>query len=208
MKEKKSIQDKLRLNNIVVYCCLLMCMLFGLLYFLRMEQLDKQSREYVYVVDGLQGAAIQLRWVNRLDEIDIEAKSHLTMFVENYYSFNQNNIDVHRNKALSLGGECIYEMELNRNDEGYYNKLIQNNAVQNAELMPANIELYHNKDGSINFKIIITLEEIYRNVRYYTDKFCCGKLTRIDRQFPNNPHGLLVQEYLEEKTIKKATLNE
>lgn len=162
-----------------------------------------QSRKTVYAV-GQTGDLIPLHLVERRKNRVIEIKDHLTRFVDNYYNLSQFNWKIKTEKALNLGD--LKKDWSNKYSGGYYAALTQYNIERRAELAPGDIEVGMGENGREWFKIAIQIVE--SGPTQLPKKFLIfarGEVVDTDQNWPNNPHGLFIVDYLEEKTIQVNT---
>lgn len=188
-------------NSIITYSSVLITITVLVLHFLTTNKAIEESRKYLYMIQE-SGEIVPLEWVERRDNLQIEIKHHLSMFVSAFYSLNTSNWEDHINKALYLADvETIHQ---DRENKGYYNRFIQYNIEQSGTLPPTNIELEEIDKDSYEFRIIIALEESYNKQKIPYLIFAKGKIRPIPsgRNFPHNPHGLWIYDYVEESIEK------
>ena len=83
--------------------------------------------------------------------------------------------------------------------DGVYNRLLQYSLVQKVLSIDSQIE---EQNGMYVFRTV-TIFEINRGSIIDTyELVSSGNLILVDRNFPNNPHGLLITDYFE-NTLKK-----
>lgn len=194
------IRKSLIRNSLTTYASVLVACVAMVLYFMNASKTVDESRKYLYMVKET-GEIVPMEWVNRRDNIEIEVKHHLQMLIDDFYSLNQFNWEEKAvNKAFWLGD--MEKIHIDRENKGYYNRFIQYNVVQQAELRPEDIELVRITENKYNFKIIIHLSESYLESQNEYLVFARGKIKVTDRNFPHNPHGLFVEEYIEDRLQK------
>jgi len=200
MKIQTDIRKFLLRNSLVTYACVIITGLTLFFHFKTESKAIDQAREYLYMISN-EGEIIPLRYSDRRDNLKIEVEHHLTMLVDNFYSLNQNTWDRKViDKAFWLGD--LEKIHKDRSNKGYYNKFIQFNVRQTASLKPQNIEVTPTGKDKFQFKIIIELQEEYQGTTTDYLIFARGIAETTDRNFPHNPHGIWVKEYLEEKIQK------
>jgi len=102
-------------------------------------------------------------------------------------------------KALWLGNSSVVNLYRQKKADGVYNRLLQYSLVQKVLSINSQLE---EKDGAYSFRTI-TIFEINRGSIVDTyEMVSTGKLISVNRNFPNNPHGLLITDYFE-NTLKK-----
>lgn len=200
MRVKNDIRKLIVKNCIVVYGLLGAICFCMFINYQTNKAAMAESREYLYAVMP-SGELCPMKWHNRRDNIDIEIKHHLQMLVDNFYSLTQYNWEQKVEKALWLGD--FENLHNERANKGYYNGFIQYDVVQNVILSPENIEIKHQEDGSISFYVEIGLEITKGATTKRLVKFIKGQIKEVDRNYPLNPHGLYIYDYVEEKTFTK-----
>lgn len=191
MKKQDDIYKYLIRNSLITYTSTAITIITIALFFLRGNKAIEESREYLYMIRE-SGEIVPIEWVNRRDNIKIELKHHLQMFVYDFYSLNQFNWESKIEKSLWLGD--FEKLNTYRESSGYYNKFIQYNAIQEADLPPENIELSI-IDNVYDFKIIIYINVSGKKFALFSK----GKIKITDRNFPHNPHGAWIYDYIEEQ---------
>lgn len=201
MKVNNDIRKFLLRNSIVTYGCVLITVFTLFFHFKTESKAIDQARMYLYMINT-EGDIIPLKYADRRDNVTMEVKHHLIMLVDDFYSLNQNNWEKKViNKAFWLGD--LEKIHKDRANKGYYNRFIQYNVVQDAVLKPENIEVIPSGNNEeFEFKIIIDMQDNYQGTVNNYAVFAKGKVRLTDRNFPNNPHGLWVYDYLEEKIQK------
>ena len=189
-------------NAFITYTALVIAVVCVIANFFTSSKAVDESRKYLYMVNT-EGEIIPLAWANRRDNLAVEMKHHIQIFVENFYSLNQNNWESRVEKALWLGD--FEQQHIRRSNDGFYNRFIQFGIAQEGYAEPENIELVSAADNSVVFRIIINLTEYVdkKNVNRYSI-FGTGRIKMTDRNFPKNPHGMYIENFVEEKIIKEG----
>lgn len=98
----QSFRKILERNNLITVLCLLLVLVsFILNYLERRETLGKQLEFSYYVATD--GEVIPARYAQRRDNIEIEIRHHLAMFVDDWYALTQ---DTWEAKAEAAGGSA------------------------------------------------------------------------------------------------------
>ena len=108
----------LRNNLITVLCLLLVLVSFILNYLERRETLGKQLEFSYYVATD--GEVIPAQYAQRRDNIEIEIRHHLTMFVDDWYALTQDTWEAKAEAAGWLGGNSIRDMYIARREAGFF----------------------------------------------------------------------------------------
>ena len=145
------------------------------------------------------GEVIPLKLVSQKENFRVEALAHLELFHNYFYNIDASNYEKNLEKALWLGNSSVDNLYRQKKADGVYNRLIQYSLVQ--KVLSINSEVAE-QEGKYSFKTI-TIFEINRGSVIDTyELVSTGNLITVDRNFPNNPHGLLITNYFE-NTLKK-----
>ncbi|GHA24964.1 MULTISPECIES: conjugal transfer protein TraK [Flavobacteriaceae] len=145
------------------------------------------------------GELIPLKLVSQKENFRVEAMAHLELFHNYFYNIDASNYEKNLEKALWLGNSSVDNLYRQKKADGVYNRLIQYSLVQ--KVLSINTEVAE-QEGTYSFKTT-TIFEINRGSVIDTyELVSTGNLITVDRNFPNNPHGLLITNYFE-NTLKK-----
>ncbi|WP_424493164.1 conjugal transfer protein TraK [Salinimicrobium sp. GXAS 041] len=145
------------------------------------------------------GEVIPLKLVSQKENFRVEALAHLELFHNYFYNIDASNYEKNLEKALWLGNSSVDNLYRQKKADGVYNRLIQYSLVQ--KVLSINSEVAE-QAGTYSFKST-TIFEINRGSVIDTyELVSTGNLITVDRNFPNNPHGLLITNYFE-NTLKK-----
>lgn len=147
------------------------------------------------------GSVIPLKLVTQKENFMVEALAHLELFHTYFYNIDASNYERHLQKALWLGDSSVDNVYRQKKADGVYNRLLQYSLVQEVKSIDSRIT---ESNGNHRFTTT-TIFEINRGS--ITDSYelvSTGSLILVDRNFPNNPHGLLITDYFE-NTLKKIS---
>ena len=145
------------------------------------------------------GEVIPLKLVSQKENFRVEALAHLELFHNYFYNIDASNYEKNLEKALWLGNSSVDNLYRQKKADGVYNRLIQYSLVQKVLSINSEVE---EQEEKYSFKTI-TIFEINRGSVIDTyELVSTGNLITVDRNFPNNPHGLLITNYFE-NTLKK-----
>jgi len=148
---------------------------------------------------GTDGEVIPLKLVTQKENFEVEALAHLELFHTYFYNIDASNYEKNLEKALWLGNSSVDDLYRQKKAEGVYNRILQYSLVQKILSVKSQIQ---EQNGNYTFKTT-TLFEINRGSiidRYQL--ISSGRLILVDRNYPNNTHGLLITDYFE-NTLKK-----
>jgi hypothetical protein len=145
------------------------------------------------------GTIIPLKLVTQKENFRVEALAHLELFHNYFYNIDASNYERNLKKALWLGNSSVDNLYRQKKADGVYNRLLQYSLVQKVLSIDSQVE---QQNGSHVFRTV-TIFEINRGPVIDTyELVSTGNLIMVDRNFPNNPHGLLITNYFE-NTLRK-----
>lgn len=125
----------------------------------------------------------------------MEALAHIDLFHRLFYGIDDSNYHDHLDKALWLGDASVDAIYRQKKSDGVYNRLLQFSLRQ--EVVKVDIELDLDKEP-YRFRAR-TIFEVHRGA--VMDRYqlvTSGELIVVERNFPNNPHGLLITDFFED----------
>tara|TARA_B100000953_G_scaffold294703_1_gene284838 strand:+ start:567 stop:1079 length:513 start_codon:yes stop_codon:yes gene_type:complete len=145
------------------------------------------------------GSIIPLKLITQKENFKVEALAHLELFHNYFYNIDASNYEKNLEKALWLGNSTVDNLYRQKKADGVYNRLLQYSLVQKVLSIDSQIE---EQNGTYSFETV-TIFKINRGSIIDTYQLVStGNLIIVDRNFPNNPHGLLITDYFE-KSLKK-----
>ena len=145
------------------------------------------------------GSVIPLKWVKQKENMKVEVLAHLELFHTYFYNIDASNYKSNLDKALWLGNSSVDDLYRQKKADGVYNRLIQYSLVQKVLSVESDVDL---SSEPYQFRTK-TVFEINRGT--ITDTYelvSTGNIILVDRNYPNNTHGLLIINYFEE-SLKK-----
>ncbi|REE07772.1 hypothetical protein DFQ09_111102 [Winogradskyella pacifica] len=194
----KNIYSVLKLNRfivLVVVICALLSSTFSVWVAFRTY---KNALNSAFAINT-DGSIIPLKLIYQKENFKVEALAHLDLFHNYFYNIDASNYEKNLEKALWLGNSSVDNLYRQKKADGVYNRLLQYSLVQKVLQITSELK-EHN--GSYTFTTT-TIFEINRGSIVDTyELVSTGNLISVDRNFPNNPHGLLITNYFE-NTLKK-----
>ncbi|MBP2831803.1 conjugal transfer protein TraK [Aquimarina sp. U1-2] len=194
----KNIYSVLKLNRLIVLAvviCSLLSSSFAIWMAFKTEQ-DALNSAFAINTDG---TIIPLKLVTQKENFKVEALAHLELFHTYFYNIDASNYERNLEKALWLANSSVDNLYRQKKADGVYNRLLQYSLVQKVLSIDSQVE---QQNGSYVFRTV-TIFEINRGSVIDTyELVSAGNLIMVDRNFPNNPHGLLITNYFE-NTLRK-----
>ncbi|TLP71742.1 conjugal transfer protein TraK [Maribacter sp. ACAM166] len=196
----KNIYNVLKLNRFIVSTVVVCAMLSSTFSLWMAFTTNKNALNSAFAINT-DGSIIPLKLVAQKENFKVEALAHLELFHNYFYNIDAGNYERNLEKALWLGNSSVDNLYLQKKADGVYNRLLQYSLVQKVLSIESSIS---EKNGSHSFTTT-TIFEINRGSIVDTyELVSTGNLIMVDRNFPNNPHGLLITDYFE-NTLKKVT---
>lgn len=196
----KDIYKVLKLNRFIVLAVVVFAFLSSSMAIWMAFSANKKVLNSAFAINT-DGSIIPLKLVTQKENFKVEALAHLELFHTYFYNIDASNYEKNLEKALWLGNSSVDNLYRQKKSDGVYNRLLQYSLVQKVLSIDSKII---EQNGSYGFRTT-TIFEINRGSVVDTyELVSSGKLITVDRNFPNNPHGLLITQYFE-NTLKKMT---
>ena len=194
----KNIYNVLKLNRFIVLAVVICSLLSSSFSLLMVYNMNKTTLNSVFAINT-DGSIIPLKLVTQKENFRVEALAHLELFHTYFYNIDASNYERNLEKALWLGNSSVDNLYRQKKADGVYNRLLQYSLVQKVLSIDSKIS---ENNGEYTFTTT-TIFEINRGSIIDTyELVSTGNLIMVDRNFPNNPHGLLITDYFE-KSLKK-----
>ena len=196
----KNIYAVLKINRFIVLAVVLCATITTSFAVFMIFRINKKALNNAFAI-STNGEVIPLKLVSQKENFKVEALAHLELFHNYFYNIDASNYEKNLEKALWLGNSSVDNLYRQKKADGVYNRLLQYSLVQKVLSIDSQIE---EKNGTHYYKTI-TIFEINRGTIIDTyELVSTGNLIMVDRNFPNNPHGLLITNYFE-NTLKKIS---
>ncbi|WP_298247958.1 conjugal transfer protein TraK [uncultured Christiangramia sp.] len=196
----QNIYNVLKINRFIVFTvviCGMLCNIFSL--WTAFSTSEKASNSAFAV--NTDGSIIPLKLVTQKENFMVEALAHLSLFHQYFYNIDASNYEKNLEKALWLGNSSVDNLYRQKKADGVYNRLLQYSLVQKVISIDSEIE---EGEGNSTFKTKVVFEINRGAIVDIYELVSSGKLIPVDRQFPHNPHGLLITDYFE-NSLRKIT---
>ena len=148
------------------------------------------------------GEVLPLQWIERKKVLYIEIKDHLDKWFSSYYTYDQNNMEQQREKALWLvSAEDGKRLEDYYRSQGWFNDVVKYGIVQKTSLEVEKIQVYGNNEPFTFYASAIM--EISRGQTKDVFRLeVTGAIGFVSPSWPWNPHGMLITNYQEKPLVK------
>ncbi|APS40618.1 conjugal transfer protein TraK [Salegentibacter sp. T436] len=194
----RSIYSVLKINRFIVLTAVCGAVISSLYFGWMVFDIHRSALNNAFAINT-DGSVIPLKWVTQKENLEVEALSHLDLFHTYFYNIDATNYERNLEKALWLGNSSVDNVYRQKKADGVYNRLLQYSLVQKViSIEPeVNIEM-----EPYTFKTRTVFEINRGKIVDRYELISSGNLINVDRNFPNNTHGLLITNYFE-NTLKK-----
>ncbi|RIV31509.1 conjugal transfer protein TraK [Flagellimonas lutimaris] len=194
----KNIQVQLRLNRWVVLSVVIASGLVTVVALILMAKIHREALDNAFIING-NGNVIPLVWADQKQNMEVEALAHLEQFHRWFYGVDAGSYERNMERALWLGNATVAEVYQQKKANGFYNRLLQYSLVQKVERIDSKIAV---QQDSMTFRTRIIIEINRGSVTDVYELVTTGRLIPVERNFPHNPHGLLITDFFENSLRK------
>ena len=194
----KNIYNVLKLNRFIVLVVVIGAVLTCVVSVFMVMKLHKQTVNNAFMVN-VDGSAIPIKLVSQKEYLEVEALAHLELFHTFFYHIDASNYQKHLEKALWLGNSSVDALYRQKKADGVYNRLLQYSLLQKVLSIESEISIQKEPYG---FETKTVFEINRGSIIDTYELTTTGNLIHVDRNFPNNTHGLLITNFFE-NTLRK-----
>lgn len=194
----KNIYTVLKINRFIVLTVVTGALITGLFFGWMVYDIHRSALNSSFAINT-DGSVIPLEWVSQRENLEIEALSHLELFHTYFYNIDASNYQRNLEKALWLGNSSVDNLYRQKKAEGVYNRLLQYSLVQKVKSIESEVDI---STAPYSFRTRTVFEINRGQITDIYELISSGNLIEVDRNFPNNTHGLLITNYYE-NTLKK-----
>lgn len=194
----KNIYSVLRINRFIVMTTVAGAVISSIFFGWMVYDIHRSALSSSFAVNT-DGSIIPLKWVAQKENLKVEALAHLELFHNYFYNIDPAGFEKSLEKALWLGNSSVDDLYRQKKADGIYNRLLQYSLVQKVLSVESEVEI--NKEP-YEFRTRTVFEVNRGKVVDTYELISTGNLIQVERNFPNNPHGLLIANYFE-KSLRK-----
>jgi len=199
-KPKIDIYKTLIINRLIVWGLMISFVCSSAIFAFSINNLYAKQLNTVLVLDS-NGEVIPMKWMQRDENIKVEIKDHLEKFHNYFYQYDAFNVEKSLEKALWFGDNSIEQLYIKRKNDGWYSRVSSYGINQTIEILPENIEIQGNSEPySFRVKAILSIAQDDQTIRYSFET--TGLIIFVSRNYPLNPHGLLITRFAENNRIE------
>jgi len=194
----KNIDGILRANRFVVLAVVTASSIATIISGLVSYRMYQETKGGTFAI-GTDGSVIPLKWAEQKENLEVEALAHLELFYNYFYGIDASNYERNIEKALWLGDSSVDNVYRQKKADGVYNRLLQYSLVQKIISVDTELTI---QEGICSFRTVVVFGIDRGSVTDIYELKTSGNLIRVDRNFPNNAHGLLITAYFENQLKK------
>lgn len=196
----KNIYKVLKLNRFIVLAVIVFAFLSSSFSIWMAFSTNQKALNSAFAINT-DGSIIPLKLVTQKENFRVEALAHLDLFHNYFYNIDASNYEKNLEKALWLGNSSVDNLYRQKKADGVYNRLLQYSLVQKVISIDSQVE---EQNGAYVFRTVTVFEINRGSIIDTYELVSTGNLIMVDRNFPKNPHGLLITSYFE-NTLKKIS---
>lgn len=194
----RSIYSVLKINRFIVLTAVCGAVISSLYFGWMVFDIHRSALNNAFAINT-DGSVIPLKWVTQKENLEVEALSHLDLFHTYFYNIDATNYESNLEKSLWLGNSSVDNVYRQKKADGVYNRLLQYSLVQKVISIESEVNI---EMEPYTFKTRTVFEINRGKIVDRYELISSGNLINVDRNFPNNTHGLLITNYFE-NTLKK-----
>lgn len=194
----RSIYSVLKINRFIVLTAVCGAVISSIYFGWMVFDIHRSALNNAFAINT-DGSVIPLKWVTQKENLEVEALSHLELFHTYFYNIDATNYERNLEKALWLGNSSVDNVYRQKKADGVYNRLLQYSLVQKVISIESEVNI---EMEPYTFKTRTVFEINRGKIVDRYELLSSGNLINVDRNFPNNTHGLLITNYFE-NTLKK-----
>lgn len=198
----KDIYSVLKINRFIVLAMVVSTTISSVFSVWMAFQINNKAMNSAFAINT-DGSIIPLKLMAQKENFKVEVLAHLELFHNYFYNIDASNYKSNLEKALWVGDSSVDDLYRQKKADGVYNRLLQYSLVQKVLSIDSQIQ---EENGVYSFRST-TIFEINRGTIVDTyELVSTGNLINVDRNFPNNPHGLLITNFFE-NSLRKLNEN-
>lgn len=168
----------------------------------------RENMNHALVIDE-NGKVHSPEWLKRSENIQVEVAQNIELWVQRFFNYDyiqlSNSLskeeEKRRNSKLELAAWMIDDKIFTRLKKTYldqWSAVIRNSLTQEATIIPGTLKV--SKEEPYQFQAELLIKTTAGNASNYYKRQIAGKVRVLpSRDYPKNPHGLLITSYKESK---------
>ena len=197
MKVGENIFYKLKKNHTVVYImgAIAVISIVSSAYFSYQTYL--YSRNHIYAIDS-KGQMLPLTLLDGKKDRMKQVMANADLFVNYAYDIDAFNYKEKKERLSWLLDNQVIRIFKDKENQGYYNQLLQYNIVQHAKVLPETMQ-WTEDNGTYTLRFISQIQIINTGEKQVYNIQVKLRMIDVSINYPYNPYGLLIVDYVEEQ---------
>lgn len=197
MKVGENIFYKLKKNHTVVYVmgAIAVISIVSSAYFSYQTYL--YSRNHIYAIDS-KGQMLPLTLLDGKKDRMKQVMANADLFVNYAYDIDAFNYKEKKERLSWLLDNQVIRIFKDKENQGYYNQLLQYNIVQHAKVLPETMQ-WTEDNGTYTLRFISQIQIINTGEKQVYNIQVKLRMIDVSINYPYNPYGLLIVDYVEEQ---------
>ena len=197
MKVGENIFYKLKKNYTVVYImgAIAVISIVSSAYFSYQTYL--YSRNHIYAIDS-KGQMLPLTLLDGKKDRMKQVMANADLFVNYAYDIDAFNYKEKKERLYWLLDNQVIRIFKDKENQGYYNQLLQYNIVQHAKVLPETMQ-WTEDNGTYTLRFISQIQIINTGEKQVYNIQVKLRMIDVSINYPYNPYGLLIVDYVEEQ---------
>jgi hypothetical protein len=196
----QNIHNLFRINRIIVISVVVMAFASSGVSAWMTYHIHREALSNAFAIDT-SGAILPLSWEEASKQREVEALAHLEQFHRLFYGIDAATFEEHLERALWWGDQSVNELYKQKKSDGLYNRLLQYSLVQKVVSIESHLQP-EKEQLPFTTRLVFELRRGETTDTY--ELITTGVLIPVERQFPHNPHGLLITNFFEKSLQKRA----
>lgn len=195
---KTNIYKQLKRNNLIVWVVVIVSGLVSIYSVYTVEKVSANADRFIYSISSNE-KLLPLEQIEKSEVLHIYKKSHVQLFLENFYGYDQWNYKQRIERALWLiddEGKDLYNFY---REDGHFNRMIQTTSSQTI----LDVQPHFDKEDNFMVSAIIEINRVNQEQPKRYQLTAKGKLLKVSENYPVNPYGYVITDY---KEINKKEL--
>lgn len=199
MKVGENIFNKLKRNNAAIYAMAIITVLSVVSSAYFSYQTYLHSRNHVYAIDS-KGQMLPLTLIDEKKDRIRQVMANADLFVNYAYDIDAFNYKDKKEKLAWLLDNNVIRIFKNKENEGYYNQLLQYNIIQHAKVLPETMK-WVEENGKYTLRFLSQIQIINTGQKQVYNIEIKLSMIDVSINYPYNPYGLLIVDYVEENKV-------
>lgn len=201
-----NIYSFLRKNRAITLSTVILCTIIVVSAFVFSYKVYTYNMNNTLTIDK-DGMVLPMKWYDRDQNIGIEIKNHLKLWLETYHTYDQLSIEEKKRRSKFLISENDFnKLQIFYDSKDWFDDVAKFYLKVKGTIVEDNISVIGNKEP-FSFKANAIIEVNRGMVSDFYNMSISGNIILVERNWPLNPHGMIIYNYKESELNKIKTEN-